>query len=122
MLLTLSLCAMVCTFFITRFFAVKTRLVEKNIDAAIVRKLSTAPVNVELDNLREQNLVMRNLLIDMLENEGTVALVATTTPAEQERAIKARIHRRREIFGEAVFALQQISSSRSAPRSLKING
>jgi hypothetical protein len=122
LLLSLSLCAMVCTFVVARFFAVKTRFVEKNIDAAITRKLSASPFNVEINRLREQNGVMRNLLIDMLENEGTVVLDATTTPAEQERAMKARIQRRREIFGEAVFALQQGGNGRKMANNSRING
>lgn len=44
----LSLCAMICTFFLCRFFATKTRLVEKTIDETIARKLATSPLNNEL--------------------------------------------------------------------------
>lgn len=122
MFLSLSLCAMVCTFFIARFFAAKTRLVESNIEAAIARKLSTYSVHGELNRLREQNGVMRNLLIDMLENEGSVAQTGATTLAEQERSMKARIQRRREIFGETVFALQQVGGGQRTTDNLKING
>jgi hypothetical protein len=116
-----SLSAIFCTFFIARFLAAKTRLIEKDIDAAIARKLSKSPLNLELARLKDENGVLRNLLIDMLENEGSVAAPVTTTPAQQDRAMKAKIQRRREIFGEAVFALQA-GPGRIAARSFKING
>lgn len=119
---TISLCVIVCTFFIGRFFAAKTRLVEKDNDEAIIRKLSASPMNIELRRLREQNGVMRNLLIDMLENEGSVAPASTVTADDQARAMKARIERRREIFGEAVFALQQGGNNKSTARNFKIDG
>lgn len=122
MLLALSLCAMVCAFFIARFFAAKTRFVNKDIDAAIARRLSSSSMSVELSRLREQNGVMRNLLIDMLENEGSVAPSGKTTLEEQERSMKARIQRRREIFGETVFVLQQEGNGRRTTDNLKING
>ena len=119
---SLSVCAVVCTFFIGRFFAAKTRLVEENIDAVITRKLSKSPVNLELLHLREQNGVLRNLLIDMLENESSIGPTLTKSRAEQDRAMKGRIQRRREIFGEAVFVLQQASNARRPTRNLKIDG
>ncbi|WP_426231729.1 hypothetical protein [Pararhizobium sp. DWP3-4] len=109
--LILAMSAIICTFFIGRFFAAKTRLVEKAIDDIVVRKLSNSRTNIELSRLREQNGVMRNLLIDMLENEGPVVSAVAKTPSEQDRAAKARVQRRREIFGEAVFALQQAGNA-----------
>jgi hypothetical protein len=119
---SLSICAVVCTFFIGRFFAAKMRFVEKNIDAAITRKLSKSPVNLELLHLREQNGVLRNLLIDMLENEGSVAPALTKSPTEQDRVMKGRIQRRREIFGEAVFVLQQAGTAGGPTRNLRVDG
>ncbi len=117
-----ALSIIVSTFFVGRFFAAKTRLVEQAIEAAIARKVSMSPMAIELGHLKEQNCVMRNLLIDMLENEGSVTPPATKTPAEHDRAVKARIRRRREIFGEAVFLLQQSGHPRSKIQDLKING
>jgi low affinity Fe/Cu permease len=114
-----ALCVVVCTFFVGRFFAAKTRLVEKHIDDAIRRKLSTSP---QLLHLREQNGVLRNLLIDMVENEGSVAPVSVKTPAEHDRAARTRVQRRRELFGEAVFVLQHADDGRIPARNLKIEG
>lgn len=64
----------------------------------------------------------RHLLIDMLENEGSVATAVIKTPAEQDRAMKARIQRRREIFGETIFALQQAGNARRSSHGLKVDG
>ncbi len=110
----LSLCAVVCTFFIARFLAAKTPFVEKAIEDTIARKLSTAPLKIELDRLREENDVMRNLLIDMVENEGVSGSAKSQmSAAESKQAMNARMQRRREIFGEAIYLRQQTDKSRS---------
>lgn len=120
--LSLSLSIIVCTFFVARFLAAKTRLVKKGIDATIARKLSTSPVSAEMRRLTEENGVLRNLLIDMVENEASVPQQTLETTNEVELALEARTRRRREIFGEAVFTLQQSGKSRTAARTFKING
>jgi hypothetical protein len=120
--LSLSLSIIVCAFFVARFLAAKTRLVEKDIDATIARKLSTSPVSAEMRRLTEENGVLRNLLIDMVENEASVPRQTSETANEVKLAIEARTRRRREIFGEAVFTLQQAGKSRTAARNFKING
>ena len=118
-----ALCIVVCAFFIARYFAVKTRHVEKAIDETIARKLATSALNVELSRLKEENGVMRNLLIDMVENEGSVSAVGPAmSAAERTRVMNDRTQRRREIFGEAIFALQQTGKSHSASGNLKIRG
>lgn len=112
----LALCAVVCTFFIARLLAAKTRFVEKAIEQAIARKLSTAAPMIELDRLREENGVMRNLLIDMVENEGSAGSAKSDiSSAERAVALSARMQRRREIFGEAIYLLQQAETSRRHP-------
>lgn len=103
----LALCILTSAFFIGRFFATKTRLVEKSIDETIERKLSTSPIRAELLRLREENGVMRNLLIDMVENEASLAGAARMPEMERTRAENARSLRRREVFGEAILVLQQ---------------
>jgi hypothetical protein len=117
------LCIVVCTFFVVRYFAAKTRCIEKAIDKTIAHKLSISGPGAELSRLSEENGVMRNLLIDMVENEASVP-TANSNPlsVEQARAINARTRRRREIFGEAIFVLQQTEKSPSRDHDLKIDG
>jgi hypothetical protein len=110
----LALCAVVSTFFLARLVAAKTRLVEKAIEDTIARKLSIAAPKIELDRLREENGVMRNLLIDMVENEGASGSAKSQmSAAESKQAMNVRMQRRREIFGEAIYLLQQTDKSRS---------
>ncbi|PZM10884.1 hypothetical protein [Rhizobium tubonense] len=117
------LCAVVCTFFVARYFAVKTRLVEKAIEDTITRKFSASGPGAALNRLKEENVVMRNLLIDMIENETSVPTATSSPPSEEQaRAINARIRRRREIFGEAIFVLQQAETSSTRDHNLKIHG
>ena len=120
--LSLSLSIIICTFFVARFLAAKTRLVERDTDATIARKLKTSPINVELERLTEENGVLRNLLIDIVENEASVPRQTPDTTNEVNLAMKARMQRRREIFGEAVFNLQKAGKSGTAARTFKING
>ncbi|KAA0684821.1 hypothetical protein DTW90_35785 [Neorhizobium sp. P12A] len=113
----LALCAVVCTFFLARLLVAKTCLVEKAIEDTIARKLSAAAPKVELERLREENGVMRNLLIDMVENEGASSSAKSQmSAAESKQAMNARMQRRREIFGEAVYLLRQTEKSRTGVR------
>jgi hypothetical protein len=121
--LILVLCAVVCTFFLARLLAAKTRFVEKAIEETIARKLAAAAPKIELERLREENGVIRNLLIDMVENEGSVgSATSVASAAEKTHAMNARIQRRREIFGEAIYLLRQTEKSRSTSSDLKIHG
>ncbi|WP_337270713.1 hypothetical protein [Oryzifoliimicrobium ureilyticus] len=106
------------TFTVSRFFFVKTRLIEKKIDEVISRKLSASPVSAELNRLKEENGVMRNLLLDMLENEASLSNTTRMSETEKTRALSSRVQRRREICGEALLALQH-SEARSMPQLFK---
>ncbi len=119
--LVLTFCVLTCTYFVGRFYAAKTRLVEKAIEETIERKLSTSPISTELYRLREENGVMRNLLIDMVENEASLADATTMSEVERTRAANARTLRRREVFGEAILVLQQTNRGRPPADSL-LNG
>lgn len=121
--LILTLCAVVCTFFIARFLAIKTRLAEKAVDDVIALKLKTSPLIGELDRLREENGVIRNLLMDMIENEASVPPAnVTLTEAERTRAIIIARQRRREIFGEAIYLIRHTNGSRSLNSKSRISG
>ncbi len=117
----LTFCVLTCTYFVGRFYAAKTRLVEKAIEETIERKLSTSPISTELYRLREENGVMRNLLIDMVENEASLADATTMSEVERTRAANAQTLRRREVFGEAILLLQQTNGGRPPADSL-LNG
>lgn len=64
----------------------------------------------DVQHLKEENAVMRNLLLDMVENEAS--LFEVTDPAERSRRSKCRIARRRELFGEAVMVLDKDAAPR----------
>jgi hypothetical protein len=113
--LLLAFFLLTSTFFIGRYFAAKTRLVEKTIEETIERKLSVSPMNIELVRLREENGVMRNLLIDMVENEASLPVAAKMSEVQRNRAINARTKRRKEVLGEAILVLQQADRKRPAP-------
>lgn len=119
--LCLALCAMFLTFSVGRYLAARTRLVEKTIEETIDRKLSVSPINIELARLKEENGVMRNLLIDMVENETSLSQTTQMSTADKARAENSRRLRRREIFGEAIFTLQHTQNTQSTAYS-KIRG
>ncbi|MDZ7872469.1 MAG: hypothetical protein U5N27_04410 [Rhizobium sp.] len=100
-----------------RYYFAKTRFAEAALDDVIARKLATSPLQAELSHFKEQNAVMRNLLLDLVENEASIAGIVSET--DKAVALNARTQRRREIFGEAVFLLQQTASLQSAPQPVK---
>lgn len=67
----------------------------------------------EIDHLKEENAVMRNLLLDFVENEASLANISC--PMERSLRGRSRIARRRELFGEAVVFLDK-----SAAPTIKI--
>jgi hypothetical protein len=96
--------------------AAKTRLVEKSIDDAIARKLGGSKQLEEMKRLQEESTVMRNILLDMVENEASLmGINEQTPPAVKSRRLEARTARRRELFGEAMVVLQK-----GPPRQIRI--
>lgn len=117
--LVICLCAVVGTFFFARYWSAKTRLVEKNITDVIARKHLTSKHSGELRRLREENGVMRNLLLDMVENETSVTAIHDGMPAaDKTRIMNARSQRRHEIFGEAMFILENSEKGHVRARHL----
>lgn len=88
-----------------RYYISRTQVAEKNIDEIIARRLAVSPMRMQLEQLKEENTILRNLVLDMVENETSVAGV--DNEADKHRALKARSLRRREIFGEAIFMLRR---------------
>ncbi|WCJ64993.1 hypothetical protein [Agrobacterium tumefaciens] len=103
-----ALCALVATFFACRYFAAKTLLVEQEIDKAIARRFLSSEKALELAKLREENAVIRNLLLDLLENEADFPVQpATVSKDDLRRMSVAKIQRYREILAESRHLLQQ---------------
>jgi len=78
---------------------------EKSIRELFARRAADSTAAEVLDELREENLVMRNLIFDMVENEAS--LMKARTSEERARCHVSRVSRRRELFGEAVVILDR---------------
>lgn len=104
----LAACAVVLTFAAVGLLAAKKRLVEQQISEIVARKLASSrdALTVEVLDLREANSVMRNLLIDIAENEAT-SKVVNDLPAEVlTRITENRLARRRELLAEVDAVLR----------------
>ena len=111
--IVIALCALVTAFFACRYYAAKILLVEHNIDKAIARKFESSGKAIELAKLREENAVMRNLLLDLLENEMAFPVQQATVSVDDLFRMKAtKIQRYREILAESRHVLQQREASR----------
>jgi hypothetical protein len=119
--LVLIICTLICAFFIARYFVFKTQVSEKGAADVIARKLKTSPVMAELSRLTEENMVMRNLLIDMVENETSgPSSTAHLQRVERERLFMVAKQRRREIVGEAIYLIRQSKGPLSQEDETKI--
>ncbi|MBY5537712.1 hypothetical protein HFO58_31980 [Rhizobium leguminosarum] len=118
----LALCAMFLTYSVGRYLSARTRLVDKTIEETIARRLSVSALMIELARLKEENGVMRNLLIDMVENEALLSETAHMSKADKARASNLRTLRRREIFGETIFTLQRTQNTAITEPYSKIQG
>lgn len=117
-----ALCALVTTFFACRYYAAKTLIVDHDIDKAIARKFVSSGNAFELTKLREENAVIRNLLLDLLENEAAFPVQqATVSKDDLFRMKAAKTQRYREILAESRHVLQQHEASNvfEHPSSLK---
>ena len=113
LVLVLAACAVVFTFAAVALLAAKKRLVEHEIDEIVARKLASGreALTVELLDMREANGVMRNLLIDIAENEATAKAVNDVPAEVLTRITENRLARRRELLAEVDAVLR--SSSRA---------
>lgn len=109
----ISLCIVVATLFLARHHAIKTRLVEKEIEKVIARKLAASDYALELSRLREENAVMRNLLLDLVENEAQIpVLQPNVSQADLVTLRNTKVQRYREILAESLHFLQQHNGQR----------
>ncbi len=119
--ITIAVSALLSTVFAGRYFITKNRLSEKAIEQVIANKLAKSPLVREIESLREENGVMRNLLIDIVENEASLANAAEMTDAQRSHALKARTQRRRELFGEALLAIRMSQPSFNLTQKTRID-
>ncbi|MBY3195075.1 MULTISPECIES: hypothetical protein [Rhizobium] len=117
----IAVCAIVATFFIARHFAAKTRVVDDNLKKIIGDKIAHSDYARELIRLREDNGVMRNLIIDMVENNTNPRILATASTEEKSRLQTDRLKRHRELLAEAVFILQHSEPVKRPPDSQRID-
>lgn len=104
----IALCALVTTFFACRYYAAKALLVQHDIDKAIAQKFALSGKASELSKLREENAVIRNLLLDLVENEAAFPIHQATVSNDDLLRMKAtKIQRYREILAESQHLLQQ---------------
>lgn len=107
----IAICVVIATLFISRHYAIKTRLNEKQIDKVIARKLAATDYVLELSRLREENAVMRNLLLDLVENEAHIPVSQPSASQADLAALRnTKVQRYREILAESLHVLQQRDS------------
>jgi hypothetical protein len=104
----LAACAVVLTFSAVGLLAAKKRLVEQQINEIVGRKLAAGrdALTAEVLDLREENGVMRNLLIDIAENEATAKMVDDVPAEVLTRITENRLVRRRELLAEVDAVLR----------------
>jgi hypothetical protein len=104
----LAACAVVLTFAAVGLLAAQKRLVEQQINEIVARKLASSreALTVEVLDLREANGVMRNLLIDIAENEATANAVHDVPAEVLTRITENRLARRRELLAEVDAVLR----------------
>ena len=107
-IVVLAACAVVLTFAVVGLLAAKKRLVEQQINEIVERKLASSreALTVEVLDLREANGVMRNLLIDIAENEATAKAVNDVPADVLTRITETRLARRRELLAEVDAVLR----------------
>jgi hypothetical protein len=101
-------CAVVLTFAAVGLIAAQRRLVEQRINEIVTRKLACSrdALSLELAELREENGVMRNLLLDIAENEATAKIGSDLPEHVTTKIAENRIARRRALLGEVDMVLQ----------------
>lgn len=104
-------CAVVLTFAAVGLIAAQRRLVEQRISDIVAKKLagSRETLAAEVRVLREENGVMRNLLMDIAENEATAKVGSDLPEHVTTRIAENRVARRRALLGEVEMVLRSRS-------------
>lgn len=101
-------CAVVLTFAAVGLIAAQRRLVEQRISEMVARKLACSrdALALELGDLREENGVMRNLLLDIAENEASAKVGSDLPDHVTTKIAENRVARRRALLGEVDMVLR----------------
>lgn len=108
LVLLLAVCAIALTIAAVSLLAAKKRLVEQQIADIVTRKLAAGRDALCADAaiLREENGVLRNLLMDIAENEATARVIANAPEEVKTRIAATRAARRRELLAETDLVLR----------------
>jgi hypothetical protein len=105
----IGFCAILLTVSLMEYLNAKKRLIDHQIDDVIARKLKKHHDNqmIEILNLREACSVMRNLLMDIAENESSLDAIDARTPQNlRTKLVSNRDTRRRELSAEVDAVLR----------------
>jgi hypothetical protein len=114
-------CAILLTISLMEYLNAKKRLVDHEIEGVIARKLRNRQDNqtIEVLNLREACGVMRNLLMDIAENEASLDAVSDKTPDQvRKRLVSIHETRRRELRAEVDAVLRSSTDLARADASM----
>ncbi len=114
-------CAVLITVSLMEYLNAKKRLVDHKLDQIIAKKLMTHRDRqaIEILNLREACGVMRNLLLDIAENEASLDAVSARTPDDiKTKLISSRNARRRELCAEVDAVIRSSAPSSSVDASM----
>jgi len=107
-------CAILITISLTEYLNAKKRFVDQQIEQVVTRKLMTHRdrQTIEILNLREACGVMRNLLMDIAENEASLDAVNDRTPADiKTKLVSSRETRRKELCAEVDAVIRSSAPS-----------
>ena len=107
-MLYLVLCSVTLTAINVCYLIRKHRMLDVEIQKGVEQRLSTSAPLIELSELREERIVMRNLLQDILENEALIRHSTAMPDDERVMLIKYRKDRRLELFGETLAVLGEM--------------
>jgi hypothetical protein len=107
-MLYLVLCSVTLAVINVSYLVRKHRMLDVEVRKGVEQKLSASEPMVELAQLREERIVMRNLLRDILENEALIRHAAAMPDDERVTLIQYRKDRRFELFGETLAVLGEM--------------
>lgn len=107
-MLYLVLCSVTLTAINLCYIIRKHRMLDVEIQKGVEQRLSASASMIELAELREERMVTRNLLRDILENEALIKHATAMPDDERVVLLKYRKDRRFELFGETLAVLGEM--------------